>query len=385
MLQWLSNYTQSPVKKKSEVKLRDVPKRPGSGRGKQAQKKTGKAVPALVNDDDSWTCKICQVAFADETDEVITCSFCNNHWCTKCIEMTTDEYMTAQRLDLMWFCPPCHVKVKVLMNQETDTEALCNKILETVDDKIKKMSVDIEKKLKESVNKIPEAISKDFSNKVNNLENKLKAVTEVPEKVSNTCKSWAEAAKSSKNDAPPNFRNIVKTAIDESKKEEKDVEDRKCNIIVFNAEESKSEVAEERKSDDKTLFTTICRSISDSLFLYGEESEDEVIQARRLGKKHEDGTPRPLLVTVGSEDTKRKIFANLYKLRNDEDARYKEIGMNHDMTKEERKKTKLLVEEAKRKTASLEENPDLDEESKNFVFRVRGPPWNQEIVKVRKR
>ena len=177
----------------------------------------------------------------------------------------------------------------------------------------------------------------------------------------------------------------MKTAIDESKKEEKDVEVRKRNTIVFNAEESKSKVAEGRKSDDITLFTTICHSVSDSLFVYGEESEDEVIQARRLGKKHEDGTPQPLLVTVGSEDTKRKIFANLYKLRNDEDAIYKEIGMNHDMTKEERKKTKLLVEEAKSKTASLEENPDLDEESKNSVFKVQGPPWNQKILKVRKR
>ncbi len=383
MLQWLQNYTQSPVKKKSEVKLRDAPKRPGSGRGKPAQKKSGKA--AALNDDDSWTCKKCQVVFTDETDEVITCSFCDHHWCTKCIEMTTDEYMTAQRLDLLWFCPPCHVKVKVLMNQDNDADSLCNKILETVDDKIKKMSVDLEKKLKESVNKIPEAISKDFGDKVTNLEKNLKAVTEVPEKVNNTCKTWAEAAKGSKNVAPPNFQNIVKTAIDESKKEEKDVEDRKRNIIVFNAEESKSEVAEDRKSDDITLFTSICHSISDSLFVYDEDNDDEVIQARRLGKKHEDGTPRPLLVTVGSEDTKRKIFANLYKLRNTEDATFKEIGMNHDMTKEERKKTKLLVEEAKQKTARLAENPDLDEESKNFVFRVRGPPWSQEIIKVRKR
>ena len=59
--------------------------------------------------------------------------------------------------------------------------------------------------------------------------------------------------------------------------------------------------------------------------------------------------------------------------------------MNHDMTKDEKLQTKLRVEEAKLKTKELAENVELDEDSKNWVFVVRGPPWSQHIVKLRPR
>ena len=49
--------------------------------------------------------------------------------------------------------------------------------------------------------------------------------------------------------------------------------------------------------------------------------------------------------------TKRIIFSQLHKLLNNESL--STLSMNHDMTKEERVKTKLLVEEAKRQTKDL--------------------------------
>ena len=92
--------------------------------------------------------------------------------------------------------------------------------------------------------------------------------------------------------------------------------------------------------------------------------------------RRENGDTRPLLVSVDSEETKKKIFSRLYKLK--ETNQYLNISMSHDMTKDERTKTKLLVEEAKLKTND-------DQDSKNWIFKVRGPPWDQRIQRVRRR
>ena len=55
------------------------------------------------------------------------------------------------------------------------------------------------------------------------------------------------------------------------------------------------------------------------------------------------------------------------------------------MTKEEKVKTRMLVEEAKKRSRELREDTELDNDSKNWIFLVRGPPWKQRIMKVRPR
>ena len=57
--------------------------------------------------------------------------------------------------------------------------------------------------------------------------------------------------------------------------------------------------------------------------------------------------------------TKRVIFSQLHNLRNNESL--STLSMNHDMTKEERVKTKLLVDETKRQTKDLMEKSKSDE------------------------
>ena len=81
----------------------------------------------------------------------------------------------------------------------------------------------------------------------------------------------------------------------------------------------------------------------------------------------------PLLITVCDENAKRQLSGKLYKLKNA--LEFKGISVSHDMTKDERLNTKLLVEKAKEKS----KNENL---SKNWIFKVRGPPWEQRIVKL---
>ena len=156
---------------------------------------------------------------------------------------------------------------------------------------------------------------------------------------------------------------LVKEAMTERNKDEKDIEDRKKNIILFNVPESREDTAEKRKNEDIFFFTLMHNSICDS-------NLTECITARRLGKRNEDNVIRPLLISVGSEFTKRKFFSRLYLLK--DHAKYSSINVSHDMTKDERKQTKELVEKAKKQTQDLAK--DNNNTSKNWAYKVRGPP-----------
>ena len=133
---------------------------------------------------------------------------------------------------------------------------------------------------------------------------------------------------------------ILKEAMTERNKDEKEIEDRKKNVILFNVPESQSDTAEKRRSEDISFFT--------------HSNLTECVAAQRLGKCPEDNTNRPLLITIGSEFTKRKFFSRLYQLK-DHDT-YSSINVSHDMTKGERKHTRALVEKAKKQTQELAQN-----------------------------
>eukprot|EP00794_Sanderia_malayensis_P019527 gene19527-21456_t len=211
------------------------------------------------------------------------------------------------------------------------------------------------------------------------MEKSIQAITNIPEQISKDYKSFTEACRgspSTPSNAPPNFRSILKETINETKKEEKELEDRKRNIIIFNADEPICNTADDRKTEDIAFFKQVFKSAC------GHDCEEEITQARRLGKNPENNTARPLLISVKTEKTKRQLLSKLYKLRENE--QYKAISINHDMTRKERKRTRALVEEAKKKTADLLTNTELSEEAKNWVFRMRGPPWEQKMVKANK-
>ena len=61
---------------------------------------------------------------------------------------------------------------------------------------------------------------------------------------------------------------------------------------------------------------------------------------------------------------------SLYKLKSME-AKYRSVGIAHDMTKKERGECKTLVNEAKVKN---------DSESGNWIYRVRGRPGQMKIA-----
>lgn len=81
---------------------------------------------------------------------------------------------------------------------------------------------------------------------------------------------------------------------------------------------------------------------------------------------------RPLLLSLGSADTKKKIFKNLKKLRESEEP-FRSIQVSHDLTVKERDELKSLVKTAKEKE---------EQAQGNWLYRVRGPPWDRRITKL---
>ena len=76
---------------------------------------------------------------------------------------------------------------------------------------------------------------------------------------------------------------------------------------------------------------------------------------------------------IKTEERKREIFQNLHKLRNAPE----NISVAHDLTKKQREELQELIKDARKK----EEN----DQSGNFMYRVRGLPWGWFIKKISKK
>ena len=76
----------------------------------------------------------------------------------------------------------------------------------------------------------------------------------------------------------------------------------KLNIFVFSAEESASTLKKKRNKDDTKVFIeTYQNEVKTNI------SSNNISKITHLGRKKEDGTPRPILVSMSSQDVKEKM------------------------------------------------------------------------------
>lgn len=135
--------------------------------------------------------------------------------------------------------------------------------------------------------------------------------------------------------------------------------------------DSKAEILEEEKRCTAELYRLTA----------GKQIDTNNISLTRLGKKapeREDGKPqeRPLRVTFNTKEANTSMMTNLYKLKNAPDL-YKNLRIKHDMTIEERVADKALQEDANRRNTE-------EDKPQDFIFVVRGQPWNRKIVRIRR-
>ena len=304
---------------------------------------------------DSTTTCICQ---EEGISTLIKCdnkSCYNPWWHYECAGLTGITPAAARKLT--WTCPCCTIN-RFQNNYERDDIT----------------SIDTEKLREEIKVGIDECLPRIVNEVVKQVQHGSDMIKQ------NLTKSFAEIMKEQKAESQyiPISKTVIKEAIYEEKKEQEKINERRRNVMVFNAKEAESDNSDEAKTEDLMLVQKVCNSVHEGIL----EANNEIVSIKRFGKKNSDKI-RPMMITFKTEKAKRMLFGNLHKLQNYNDL--KSVSFNHDMTENEKKTTKTKLDEAKKKTEELKNNLTLSDDAKNWVYKIRGPPWDQKMVKVRPR
>lgn len=291
------------------------------------------SVRKTADDNQGWTCQLCNTVCTDDKSEILECEYCDNHFCRKCLTLSVTEYkLLTKRSDLHWYCPPCEEKAMKNLKIEREVESRCKEYFAKIEARLDKIEMNLDKKAD---------------------------VTQVKEMIEE---------KEKKNAAEGGMENTEN--IDEKIHEFRESTARKLNIIIHNAPESEASEAETRKADDTKLLEEICTTI--------DTSSSNIRDMIRLGKKNKESDvakkDRPMKVSFSDETGKSHFMKNLKKLAT-ADEQLKKISVVHDMTVKERQLNKELVNEAK----NLNAKNELD----NIKYIVTGPPWERKVVKIK--
>ena len=92
-----------------------------------------------------WICKTCTKKFTKVTDKLMECEYCENHFCSECLQMNDKEYEHHIHSSGMWFCGRCKPKVEETLKVEKEIEKRCEehfqkycKRLESIEKKLEK-------------------------------------------------------------------------------------------------------------------------------------------------------------------------------------------------------------------------------------------------------
>ncbi|KAK4322085.1 hypothetical protein Pmani_007138 [Petrolisthes manimaculis] len=160
----------------------------------------------------------------------------------------------------------------------------------------------------------------------------------------------------------------VKEKQEEKLRELRDEEARRNNIIIYGIPESQEKEGPKRRDSDQEVVVKLFQEV-----LEVKLNQTSLVKIIRLGKREESvAKPRPLLVGLDSPILKRDVLLQTKKLKGKDE--YKDIFLQHDLTKGQRENMKSLAAEARKM--------ELEDKSGNFLYRIRGPPENMIIKKI---
>ncbi len=286
-------------------------------------------------------CGRCRGNLSDR-DAIIPCEICKQNFHIQCENVNKTLHKTIMdskkprsKVKIHWYCAACDV-VTVNMMQHVS-------VLEDNQKKLQRRVSDLEIEVKRRPS---EEEFKKLEGRVTKLE-----------------KAKVEQAGSARD------TETTKATTSEMIKEIKDQEERKRNIVLHNVTEKNTENAEERTKHDREQLKELGKVCKQTI------KKEDVVMIRRLGKRN-GNRPRPLLVEFKDEEKKAALMQNLVNLSNAPD-NLRKISVQHDLTKKQREEEKKMREEAKKM--------ESEDESGEYNYRIRGPPWDRRIVRMKKR
>ena len=308
-----------------------------------------------------WYCKDCSKKFTKLNDQLMECEYCENHFCSVCLNMTDTEYEHHIHSSGMWFCRDCKPKVEETLKIEKEIEKRCQDHFEKYSKKIEqiektfhsKMGTEvIEQKLSIFLEKgeIVQLIEEKLSDKTGHGETQT-SQTDLIELVNKQveAKSIAEIVKQQFSNSV-NEQDMLKLIGDKVEESEKDIaerQNRERNIVIFKLPEPNTNLTTERKTKD---LENINKMIE---FMYAENEHDVVVEKIiRLGARHKEyqQNPRPVLVTFTNFQAKKSFLRNSKLLKDSNDEVHKQVAIANDMTKRDREKELELVNQRREKT-----------------------------------
>ena len=309
----------------------------------------------------TWSCKNCNDVAQDDECMMMECERCENHFCVDCIDMNTEVYKYMCKDEVIWCCAECTTQVRNLIEDESNNDATHTNASQHLEPAMTSMRKDLDdtiSHMKEVMEAFHTFIASDGSHKQKPKTSKSteEATTSSEDQVEGP---W----KTIKSDWKP-LRQIMKETNEESRKEAEEEMARRKNVIIHHLPELRTDERDRRWEDDSNKV---------KMFMETLEIEIEVEKVARLGKRpeSEEQPARPIKLMLKSEDDAKKIYSNLYKLKNKEQE-WSKLRITPDRNEQERQKIKKLVEKAKNLT-QLEEG--------DFVHIVRGA----KILRVKRR
>ena len=291
---------------------------------------------------------------------------------------STNDHAPVGNGGVMWFCHDCMGPAsKIIRNisslhkrqDEFESELKhSNMRLDQIIHEVRENNTETQKKVFDNEQKIQE-----LQRQMNEINVTMQSVQDELQMKDESPK-WSDIvnqAVESKFETVSLGLNMVEKSIEESKKkalELKDKEGRRNNVIVYKVPECPPGSYEAVIKHDSDFFLEVCTDV-----LGLDVMQDDIKKIYRIGKRGPE--PRPLLIQLSSGMLKNHIMESTFKLRSIE--KFRHVVISHDMTKDEREQCKRLVEEAKER--------ESQEPSGEYIFRVRGPPGDMKVVKLRKR
>ena len=309
------------------------------------------------------------------TSQAVKCDLCKEWYHKKCAEIEDLIYKAINssqgQMSLYWMCKSCFESGRLVLDKMAE---IVNKLNEQ-EERVKALE-DKQNESKEVVETYAANAAKQYLNEnpgVDLEKQKEQIVRTLKEEVKSG--EWPELREAADGIALQNRFQVLEEKLEEKNEEKKkqslDEEKRKNNIVVYGVKEEVDTDKDKRLRHDKDEIIRL------SHFLGLEEFSDyNIAKIIRMGPYEKD-TNRPLLVELDSAVTKYKIMRNTFKLGDATGkADFAGWSVQHDMTQEQRKHVRELVAEAKKK--------EREDTSGEYIYRVRGPPHDKYIKKIKR-
>lgn len=223
-----------------------------------------------------WCCKICQLDFVNENDQLMMCERCEGAFCIKCLNMETSVYDTLKnRPDVHWYCVACDKQAMTAIKADWEIEERCATYMVTLCEKMDALKVDIDQKADKAT--------------VDVLSAEIKCTRKLVDGANADIVQLSDRIELIRNEA-------------------EEIEKRKHNLIVKGLPEC--EIPDYNLDDEGLRASTAALDgeLCDQLFhSIGVKASPKYV--RRLGKKR-DGRSRVVKVVLTNEEEKKQLLKN---------------------------------------------------------------------------